>query len=238
MKILLAALAVLIVTVVSTLVSFLMYQRAPVVALATPVCSGPADARQRVLVVGDSWVDGGNVDAAMAGTARVCSVSYSGLTGQDVLQSFTADRDARDAVLADLGHVTDAVMLVGVNDVIQHRGAAYYADGVKRLAEHLSTLADRVVVLELPATQVAAGVLLPPMEVITTLFACLNDWCARDVTTPYRAAAASLPITLIDYDRLAPRFAPGDFEADGIHLTPQRYADLGRIIADAALGPR
>jgi len=235
MKLALVAAAVLALTVVTTAVSFVLHIRTPVFATATPICSGPEDAPQRVLLLGDSWVAGGRLDAPLAETARVCSVSYSGLNSQDVLGSFAADHNARDIAFASLGHITDAVVVVGVNDTIQHRGASFYADGVARLAELLQALADRVFVLELPAAKLAPGVLAAPTAAASWLFSCLNDWCASDVTAPYRAAASTLPITLIDYDQMAPALDLVDLEPDGIHLTPQRSADLARLIAEAVI---
>lgn len=232
---LLAAL-VLGLTAVATGVSFVLHIRAPVVATAIPTCSGPAGAAQRVLVVGDSWAGDGRLDLETARTARVCSVGYSGLNSQDVLASFAQDRDALAIVTADLGHATDAVALVGVNDATQHRGPAFYADGVRQLAAHLGTIADRVFVLELPATRVT-GQLAPEVAIPSAIFACLNDGCSGDVTASYRAAAANLPLTLIDYDQLAPAFDPADLAPDGLHPTALRYAELSRIIANAVTAP-
>jgi lysophospholipase L1-like esterase len=236
MRIVLIAVGLVLLVSASLLGGFAVRQRLPADAVAETLCSGPVDAAQRVLVLGDSWASKSNVDAAMARSARVCSVAYSGMTSQEALRSFMADRAAHATLLADLGNITDAVVLLGVNDANQHRGAGYYAEGIERVAGQLSTIARRVYVLELPPARIAPGVLAPALDIIDALFACLNDWCAEDVTATYRAAAAKLPITLIDYDRPDPELA--SYAPDGVHLTGEGYAALGRVIAAAVIGSR
>lgn len=215
--------------------SYVLRQREPVIGVAEVVCAGPADAARRILVVGDSWARGGAVEA-MAGPARVCALSYSGLTAADVLQSFAADSGARDAVASGLGGITDAVAIAGVNDAIQHRGAGTYAEGIGALAARLGGLAPRVFVLELPPVRRAPTGLAPELRMINALFACLNDRCAEDVVAPYRAAAANLPVTWIRYDDGDPRLR--SFVEDGVHLTQQGSATLGRVIAAAVAASR
>lgn len=217
------------------LCSFVIRQREPVIALAEAVCSGPRDSMKRVLVVGDSWARGGTVEP-LGDTARVCALSYPGLTAAEVFRSLAADEDSRAAVGADLGTVTDAVVIAGVNDAIQHRGAAAYSQGVADLAAHLANLAPRVLVLELPPVRKAPQGLSPTLGIINGLFACLNDWCAEDVVAPYRAAAANLPVTLIRYEDVAAGLS--SFAPDGVHLTPEGSIALGRVIAAAVAGSR
>lgn len=216
--------------------AYVIYDGAPSIARTTPICSGPADAFQRVLVIGDSWVSGGKIDGAMGATARVCSVSYSGKTSAEVLASLKADSAARNAVFADLIHVTDAVILVGVNDAVQQRGTNYYRSGLKRLIAYASTASNRVFVVELPWTNAAAARLSVPSAAKAALYSCLFDGCNREITAAYRASADLGGATLIDYDQFAPTFGVGDFMPDGVHLTEGRFANLGQVIAKVVTG--
>lgn len=214
---------------------FVLRQREPVTALATAACSGPLDAAERILVVGDSWASGGTIDA-LADTARVCALSYPGLTATEVFHSFSSDEVGRAAVRADLGAITDAVVIAGVNDVIQHRGATTYARGVGDLAAYLGNTVPSVFLLELPPVRNVPSGLSPALAAINGLFACLNDWCAVDVVARYRSAAANLPVALIPYDGAAESLA--SFAPDGVHLTPEGSAALGRTIAAAVINSR
>lgn len=214
---------------------FVLRQREPVIARATAACSGPLDAAARVLVVGDSWASGGTI-GALADTARVCALSYPGLTATEVFHSFAGDEVGRAAVRADLGTITDAVVIAGVNDAIQHRGAAAYAQGVGELAAYLGETVPRVFVLELPPVRTVPSGLSPALAAINGLFACLNDWCTVDVVSRYRSAAAKLPGTLIPYDGAAEGLA--SFAPDGVHLTPEGSLALGRVIAAAVTNSR
>ncbi len=192
-------------------------------------CSGPVDTSLRVLVVGDSWASEQRLDGPLSQNARVCSVSYSGRTAREIIQSFQSDA-ALQAEVAALAP-QHAVLVVGVNDVMQHRGATAYAGAVRDLAEALTRLGASVRLLELPWTSNGAPRPFPSMAK-AAFYSCMFDGCRSEVTTEYRAAIGA-ELAVVDYDTFAPAYDPADFKPDGVHLTDPRREDLARLIADS-----
>lgn len=219
------------------------------IACADGGFSGPVT--QTVLVWGESWAARGRLlphlprtlAARVPGRVRVCQVGYSGLNTHLQLERLRRDWSA-DKLERVLGSAPTAVLvLTGVNDVVQHVGAASYADDVRALAGALGTLAP-VHVVELPMvnTSPPAGIAQRTKRFVQRW---MNDGGRDDVVPAYRAALAAGPraFSVVDYDAFSrgPAVDRGLYERDGIHLTLAGFgaygAYLGRMMPLPPVSP-
>jgi hypothetical protein len=112
------------------------------VACATVKGAGRGPTR-RILIVGESWATGGRLLPELptaaarrtSGDVRACQIGYSGRNTSLQLTGFEQDF-SDDQVLRLTGGAPDAIVIVtGVNDVVQHVGAARYRRDVLALAD-------------------------------------------------------------------------------------------------------
>jgi hypothetical protein len=198
---------------------------------------------RRVLIFGESWATDrfalGVAKAAgqgVSGNVRICAVAYYGMnTGE---QRYLLEKDYRGSLTAVLGGAADhALLLTGVNDVVQHVGADVYARNTRALAGELlkSSAVVYIPELSLVNTRVRVGALSFTKRAVNRL---RNDGGAYDPHQAYRAAlAARLPgrVHLLDVDAFS-RGYPADkasFDPGGIHFLPPRAEQFGMFLERA-----
>ena len=120
------------------------------------------------------------------------------------------------------------MFLVGVNDAYLHVGPKAYGAAVQNLRKIGDLLADRVFVVQVPRVNMRA----PERWWGATLKRIVFRWAFHfgklDATDDYRRAAAPE----ITYDDFIASYVGHEhhYADDGLHLLPERYADLGRHI--------
>lgn len=182
-----------------------------------------------MLVIGDSWASKGRLDAggAQAIGGRFCSLGFSGRTAHEIAANLRALPQDR---LAIVGRPKTVLLLVGVNDVVQHIGPARYAAGVRELTEAADQFGDDIRVVEIPWTNPGVPAKSVPSWGKRLLNRYVNDGGRKDVTAEYRRAVPAE----IGYDDFIPSYAGyEDRYKDGLHLTTAEFGRLGRYLGQA-----
>lgn len=182
----------------------------------------------RVLVIGDSWanIPGLETGLAQAVDGRTATYGYSGHTSAQIAAKLVGGD--LDFLRETLGRLPTVVFLVGVNDAYLHIGVQAYADAVSRLRALGTDLADRVLVVQIPRVNMKAPEPWWGARVKRLVCRWAFDGGRADATDRYREAAKPE----LTYDDFIPSFAgyEAEYAPDGLHLRPERYADLGRHI--------
>lgn len=200
---------------------------------ASLACADAGDGKieTRVLVYGESWAAGGRLLPEMPNrifkrtgkAVRVCQLGFSGENSAKLLR-----HNPLDISYASLHGYPDAVVLLnGVNDQIQHRGAAAYAG---------DTLALMKLFPDARVWAVAAPIIRPDPPIpfihrwrfkIRGLF---DHESRRDyINTLVRAAPrrSIISYTAFSTGALA---QPQRYATDGIHLTPAEFHAYGNFL--------
>jgi hypothetical protein len=200
----------------------------------------------RLLVVGESWASGGKFFPELPRTiserlhgrgVEACAIGFSGRNSQH-LYSELADRFPKEGIYALFGgkRPEKVILMTGVNDEIQHVGAATYVEYTKKLADYFSD-ADDVEIISLP--RVNERGFRPPnlfSYVKRSILRCIYDGCDLQVNDVYRIALSRdhPELHVIEFDDFIDEYKGHErfYKSDGVHLTDEslhRYgAFLGR----------
>ncbi|MES2834182.1 MAG: GDSL-type esterase/lipase family protein [Pseudomonadota bacterium] len=182
----------------------------------------------QVLAIGDSWANIPGLEAGLAEGVGGRAVTY-GYSGHTAGQIAARLKGGDAAYLSEtLGRLPAVVFLVGVNDAYLHVGPRAYGEAVRELRAIGAELADRVHVVEVPRVNMRAPEPWWGSRIKRLVYRWVFDLGATDATDRYRRTAAAD----ITYDDFIASFAghEEDYAADGLHLRPERYVDLGRHI--------
>lgn len=202
----------------------------------------------RLLVVGESWASGGKFfpelpqtisDRLHGRAVDACAIAFAGRNSKllyfELREKFPTDRlygyyDEKKP---------DKVMLMtGVNDEIQHVGAASYVEYTKKLVEYFSDVKD-VELISLP--RVAERQFRAPnlySAIKRTLLRCLYDGCGLQANDLYRIALwrDHPELHVIEYDDFIGSYDGHEecYTFDGVHLTDECLHKYGVFLGKAA----
>lgn len=185
-------------------------------------CAGGASSDPiAVLVVGDSWGTAARLDEGLARATglRSCSVGYSGKRAGQIAAILRS---------SPLPKAETIVMLVGVNDEVQHAGASTYANGVTALRREAAKASSNVLLVELPRVDLERDDGSPQRRAKRWLQRHVWDRGEKEITQKYRAAVrADIP-----FDPFISSYAThrGMYKGDGIHLTDAAFDQLGEYL--------
>ena len=178
----------------------------------------------RITVIGDSWASKRKVDASIAGAFSDCGIAACVRS-----HGYPGKRSDQIAHLMPVVSAGVVVLMVGLNDTVQHTGAANYRRSLVRILGRLQGCT--VVALTIPrydSARPSSKRLLDRVKHAAMRW--LMDGGTRDVIKRYRAAVADLPIRWLNSDEFLPAFGPERFSGDGRHLTATEYDRLGAWI--------
>lgn len=195
--------------------------------------AGQGDKVRRVLIVGESWASKGRllpelpIAVARRSNERVraCSIGYSGQNSAKVRAQF----DPRQAVEQLGGAPDNFVVLLGVNDQIQHRGAEFFSDNINTLAKTFPQATVQAVSAPIIS-------LTPPLALPNRVKNRMAGWFNSDVNGDYYAALVTRlgAGRVIDFKQFSAGY-PAEkqrFAKDGIHFTTTGYHAYGRFIGE------
>lgn len=185
--------------------------------------------RVKVLVVGDSYANFGRFENGILQgfahndiTAHVKSFSMPGHTTRQLNDKIQQQLP----YLAAEGPYTYALIVAGVNDVVQRRGAKRYARDTERLVGLLSQLATSTYVMQIVHFDEFAdisGFLGRLKHKINAFF-----WCDRNEGRIERYVSNLVEagcVEILRTDDFISDYEPGLFK-DGIHLTDAAFREL------------
>ena len=203
----------------------------------------------RLLVVGESWATGGKffpelpqaISERLHGRGvNACAIAFAGRNSKllyfELREKFPTDRlyGYYDEKKPD-----KVILMTGVNDEIQHVGAASYVEYTKKLVEYFSEV-DDVELISLP--RVAERQFKAPnlySAIKRTLLRCIYDGCDVQVNDLYRIALwrDHPELHVIEYDDFISSYDGHEecYTFDGIHLTEECLHKYGAFLGRAAL---
>ena len=201
-----------------------------------------------LLVVGESWATGGKffpellqaISERLHGRGvEACAIAFAGRSSKllyfELREKFPTDRlyGYYDEKKPD-----KVILMTGVNDEIQHVGAASYVEYTKKLVEYFSDV-DDVELISLP--RVAERQFKAPnlySAIKRTLLRCLYDGCDLQVNDLYRSALwrDHPELHVIEYDDFISSYDGHEecYTFDGIHLTEECLHKYGAFLGKAA----
>jgi len=204
-------------------------------------CAGPLDGSYRILVVGESWAAGGKelpelpqaVSARLHMPVRACEIGYPGATTGEIRRFLARDYSSSDIRKMLGGNANQTILLVGVNDVVNHVGSERYVLQVRELVSDTLKFSLKTSVVELPIVNVR-----PETSFMSkskrALYEWLNDRGDNNAIATYRRTLASdAPgVKLIAFDKFSPGYDrdKADFQPDGIHFTAAAFHKYGAYI--------
>lgn len=220
----------------------------PVVACSL-VNDGPNN--YTVLVVGESWASDGKVfpelpkvvSKRLGGRGvQACSIGFNGRNSR-LLYSELREKFPKYRLysLYDSNPPNKVILMTGVNDVIQHVGAANYVEFTKKLTEYFAD-ADDVEVISIP--RVNERWFKPPnlfSRMKRNVLRCFYDSCDFQVNELYRVALwrDHPDLHVLEFDNFVDRFEGHEeyYKLDGVHLTDEYLHKYGRFIGEAMTLP-
>lgn len=201
----------------------------------------------RILVVGESWASDGKLlpDLPQAASHRLdgrgveaCSVGFNGRNSRLLYSELLEKYPHHKLYKLFEGRTPDKVIIMnGVNDEIQHVGAAAYVEFTKKLVDHFSDVED-VEVIAIP--RVNERWFKPPnvfSRMKRNIFRCVHDGCDFQVNDVYRVALwRDYPdMNVMEFDNFIEKFDGHEeyYKFDGVHLTDEWLHRYGRFIGSA-----
>lgn len=201
----------------------------------------------RILVVGESWASDGKIFPDLPRTVserlggrgvQACSIGFNGRNSRLLYSELREKFPKHRLYSLYRGNAPDKVILMtGVNDAIQHIGAAAYVEFTEKLADYFSDAGD-VEIISIP--RVNERWFKPPnlLSLIKrTIFRCLYDGCDYQVNDVYRVALwrDHPQLHILEFDNFIDRFEGHEenYTLDGVHLTDASYHRYGRFIGSA-----
>lgn len=209
------------------------------------VNDGPND--YRVLVVGESWASDGKVfpELPKAVSERLggrgvqaCSIGFNGRNSR-LLYAELREKFPKYRLfsLYDGKPPNKVILMTGVNDEIQHVGAASYVDFTKKLVDYFSD-ADDVEVISIP--RVNERWFKPPnlfSRMKRNVLRCFYDGCDFQVNDVYRVALwrDHPDMHILEFDNFIDKFDGHEeyYKLDGVHLTDEHLHKYGDFIGRA-----
>lgn len=201
----------------------------------------------RVLVIGESWASEGKVfpelpravSERLGGKGVVaCSVGFNGRNSR-LLYSELREKYPRYKLYSLFEGQTPhkVVIMNGVNDEIQHVGAAAYVEYTKKLVDYFSDVED-VEVIAIP--RVNERWFKPPnlfSHMKRNILRCFYDGCDFQVNDVYRVALwRDYPdMNVMEFDNFINKFEGHEeyYKFDGVHLTDEWLHKYGKFIGSA-----
>jgi hypothetical protein len=216
----------------------------PVAACMT-VNGGERD--YRILVVGESWASGGKFFPELPQTlserlhgrgVAACSIGFSGRSSRHLYLELV-EKFPKEKIYALFGgkRPEKVILMTGVNDEIQHVGAASYVEFTKKLTEYFSDI-DDVEVISIPRVN-ERGFRAPNLfsHVKRAVLRCLFDNCDLQVNDVYRLALSRdhPELRMIEFDDFIDDYKGHErfFKSDGVHLTDEALHKYGAFIGSA-----
>jgi lysophospholipase L1-like esterase len=215
------------------------------------VNDGPND--YRILVIGESWASEGKIfpDLPKAVSERLggrgvqaCSIGFNGRNSR-LLYSELREKFPKYRLysLYDDKAPDKVVLMTGVNDTIQHVGAATYVEFTKKLVDYFSDAGD-VEIISIP--RVNERWFKPPnlfSLMKRNILRCVYDGCDRQVNDVYRVALwrDHPDLHILEFDNFIDKFAGHEenYTLDGVHLTDRCYHRYGKFIGSTiTLAPK
>lgn len=192
---------------------------------------GTGPIQHRILAIGESWADGGRllpelpIAAAqkVPGALRACTVGYSGKNSGKIL-----DLRAESSELSALGGDPDIVVLIlGVNDQIQHRGAKFFETNIKMLQYNYSR--SKVIAVSPPI--VSSDPDLPfQYRLKNSAFRLIHPESRAAYSLGLERALGSDNVIKFEAFSRGQGSEPARFAPDGIHLTLPEFHKYGQFI--------
>ncbi len=197
------------------------------------VCAeaGRGQVTRRVLILGESWASDGRLLPDLPNVislrtdqrVRACTIGYSGRNSLKVFSNFRTDLARR----ALRGNVDNVVILLGVNDQIQHMRAEHSANNIVSIASLFPQSNVQVV----SAPPVSDD---PPLPLVFRTKNLVAHFFNGEVNADYVEALKKRigPERLISFTDFSLGY-PRDrrkFTNDGIHLTPAAFHEYGKFI--------
>lgn len=241
----------LFVLAVSTGLTLLTVKRTDEPVVACSIVNGGPD-NYRVLVVGESWASDGKVFPELPEAVsnrlggrgvEACSVAFNGRNSR-LLYSELREKFPRHKLysLFDGRPPNKVILMNGVNDEIQHVGAANYVEFTKKLVEYFPDAGD-VEVISIP--RVNERWFKPPnlfSRMKRNVLRCFYDGCDFQVNDVYRVALwrDHPDLHVIEFDNFIDRFEGHEeyYKFDGVHLTDEWLHKYGAFIGRAMALPR
>lgn len=236
--------------------TFVLFVTSSLTLLAVKRSDGPSVAcseinagpdAYRVLVVGESWASDGKVFPELPKTVSerlggrgvvACSVGFNGRNSR-LLYTELRDQYPRNRLYSLFKGQTPhkVIIMNGVNDEIQHVGAATYVEYTKKLVDYFSDVED-VEVIAMP--RVNERWFKPPnlfSRMKRNILRCFYDYCNFQVNDVYRVALwRDYPdMNVMEFDNFIDRFEGHEeyYQFDGVHLTDEYLHKYGRFIGSA-----
>jgi hypothetical protein len=202
----------------------------------------------RLLVVGESWASEGKFfpelpqtisDRLQGRGVRACSIGFTGRSSRHLYLELR-EKFPKEKIYALFGaKKPDKVILMnGVNDEIQHVGAANYVEYTKKISEYFSEV-DDVEIISIP--RVNERRFKPPnlfSYVKRSILRCLYDNCDTQVNDVYRIALSRdhPELRMIEFDDFIDQYEGYEhlYTSDGVHLTDDSLHQYGAFLGTAA----
>jgi hypothetical protein len=201
----------------------------------------------KILVVGESWATDGKFFPELPMTVsqrlngrgvQACSLGFSGRNSQLLYQELR-EKFPTEILFGLYGEKKPdkVILMTGVNDEIQHVGAATYVKYTKKLVEYFSEV-DSVEVISIP--RVNERKFKSPnlySRIRRSIFRCLYDNCDYQANDSYRMALwrDHPELHMIEYDNFIDQYDGHEqgYTSDGVHLTDEYYHKYGTFIGNA-----
>jgi hypothetical protein len=214
-------------------------RKAPTVSCQS---AGPVARAFKVLIVGESWADGGpffpelqnQVSRRLGGRGvRACSLAFSGRNSRRLAAELSTTPE--QIVYRPLSGVPDKVIIMtGVNDEIQPIGAAAYSTYTAQLAHRFADVPDVEVITPPRVNDIGFKAPNWPSRAKRSVLLCYYNGCSTAVNDGYRATLRREhpEIRTIDYDRFIRSYRgnEGKYEPDGIHLRTATSHEYGTFL--------
>lgn len=202
-----------------------------------------------VCVIGDSWVDGGEMGRALEGrfeylgvSVIVASAGQAGANSRQIYRNLIGVENERDPVNKQFGApLKYCVVVAGINDTAGHIGADFYAHHVSVIIKVLQYNNIIPVVLEIPRYGVEK---VRPRCFLTGikrfLFRYMFDAGIldnvdkyRSVLTDYLKSQSITGVVIVNPDSTIFSYEiSGSLFSDPAHLNADGYAALAGLLAD------
>jgi hypothetical protein len=198
----------------------------------------------KILIVGESWASDGRIfpELPRFASARLdgrgvtaCSIGFSGRNSR-LLYHELVEKFPRSRIRGLFGGAEPdkLLLMTGVNDTIQHIGAANYVEYTKKLVDYFEGV-DDIQLISIP--RVNERTFKPPSlysAIKRNILRCFYDGCDYQVNDVYRIALwrDHPELRMIEYDDFIDEFREHEHchTPDGIHLTGEYYHKYGTFL--------
>lgn len=227
--------------------TLLSLKRSDEPTLSCSTVNGAGGDDYRILVVGESWASDGKifpelpkiVSERLKGRAvEACSIGFAGRNSR-LLYAELSEKYPREKLyrLFEGKRPQKVILMTGVNDEIQHIGAAAYVEYTKKLVDYFSDVGD-VELISIPRVN-ERNFKSPNLfsAVKRFLSRCFHDGCDFRANDQYRVALwrDHPELQVIEFDDFLDRYEGNErfYTPDGVHLTDDSFHIYGKFIGGA-----